>query len=168
MSEERQAATAAALDEASVANGKATMYVLAQYAREEHPTAKVLDLRESDQGDWLTVWTVETDEDDEEELDDDGGYASSLYSDVWALRELYSEFDVRGAIEYTPRSGIASFRMDVAKVLAECGPEPVEGTRITLVIDFDETLVSPQFMADHIIELEGVASVRIEEAQEKS
>jgi hypothetical protein len=129
--EQYQASTAQAYEEAGVTAGKATMYAIAHYAREEHPTATVVQFSESDQGAWLALDRVETPESDEEELEDDGGYTSCLYSDVWSLRNLYSEYDVRGAIEYSERQGITSFRMDVAKVLAECAPPPAEVDRLS-------------------------------------
>lgn len=35
--------------------------------------------------------------------------------------------------------------------------------RLILVVDYDPLLISPQFMADHILELEGVEVVQTEE-----
>jgi hypothetical protein len=123
MTSSRQIETAAAYEEAGVTAAKATMYDLAVLAREEHPDAKVVQFSESDQGSWLSVDFVETgDSDEEEELVNDDGLASCLYSDIFTLRELYSKYDVRGEIEYSRRMGIGSFRMDVTKVLAECAP----------------------------------------------
>ena len=122
--------TAKAYDEAGITAGKATMYALAQRARDEHPTAKEVVLGESDQGSWLWVEGVVTEESDEEELVDDDGLASCLYTDIYTLRELYSQYDVRGLIDYGKRMGIASFRMDVAKVIAECAPPVSEPSDI--------------------------------------
>ena len=121
--------TAAAYDEAGVVAGKATLYALAGAARAEHPTARIVVLSASDQGDWCIVDYVVTDEDDladVEDLENDDGLASCLYTDVWRLRELYAQYDVRGQIEYSDRMGLTSFRMDVAKVLAECAPPEPE------------------------------------------
>jgi hypothetical protein len=114
-----------ALDKATITAGKATLYALAECVREEHPTATEVLLSESDQGDWLMVNVVGTPEDDDLSLDDDNGNTSCLYTDVYLLRELYSQYDMRGQIEYSERMGITSFRMDVEKVLDELAPTPV-------------------------------------------
>lgn len=37
--------------------------------------------------------------------------------------------------------------------------------KATLVIEYDEVLVSPQFMAEHVLELEGVESVGVHEGE---
>lgn len=117
-------AATAALNKASVTAGKATLFALAESIREEYPDATVAHLSESDQGDWLIVMSVDTPTATDLGFDDNDGYASNLYSDVYVLRLLYHEYDVRGQIDYTPRMGITSFELDIAKVLAECGPPP--------------------------------------------
>lgn len=122
-------AAAQALTEAQEVAGKATMHALAVDVREAFPEAKVLDLESSDQGDWLTIRRIE----DEAGADLDEGYefddqwSSCLYTDVWKLREVYAEYDVRGEIEYFDSMGLRSFRMDIDKVLAELVPDQPVG-----------------------------------------